>query len=539
MSSPPLRARLGEILSTNLADDVLAWTLGADGTWEKVPTVAGVDTHRRLGELRRCPGPGRTSSRCPSVRSSSPRSRASDSPSLTDVAEGVIARPDEILELRRRSTTTPPTSDSRAPARACGTATPTAGPSSCPAPVTAMLVRGEHTFPGGPGTPPDAAVDLVRGVRADRARSARRRAPEDAPPRASSSSTPGGKKVAEVVDDEVSVLDDGRITDRFRELEVEIERGRAGRRSPTRSWRAPAGGRRRDRRTRPRRSCARSGRARSRPPDIAPPGRALGRLARARRRATRRSRLGRAACSPTTPASVSATTPSTCTRHGSPPGGCAPTCARSARCSSPSGTRRCASELKWLGARARRRPRHRGAARPAAGTRSRRLTDVDRPVGEHLLGRLVDRWEAPARRAARGDALGPLRRSCSTGSSTPRAGPRSCPSADAPATEVLPPLVQGPGRSSAATSSALPDDPPDEALHDVRIRAKRCRYAAEAVAPALGTDARRVRARRSPTLQDVLGDHQDAVVAAAWLRDVAESTDVAGGGLRRRACSPG
>jgi polyphosphate kinase len=49
--SPPLRARLDEVLATNLADDVLAWTLGADGAWEKVPTVAGVDTHRRLGEL--------------------------------------------------------------------------------------------------------------------------------------------------------------------------------------------------------------------------------------------------------------------------------------------------------------------------------------------------------------------------------------------------------------------------------------------------------------------------------------------------------
>jgi polyphosphate kinase len=49
--SPPLRARLAEILSTNLADDVLAWSLEADGTWEKIPTVAGVDTHRRLGEL--------------------------------------------------------------------------------------------------------------------------------------------------------------------------------------------------------------------------------------------------------------------------------------------------------------------------------------------------------------------------------------------------------------------------------------------------------------------------------------------------------
>ena len=49
--SAPLRARLDEILSTNLADDVLAWSLDADGTWEKVPTVVGIDTHQRLGEI--------------------------------------------------------------------------------------------------------------------------------------------------------------------------------------------------------------------------------------------------------------------------------------------------------------------------------------------------------------------------------------------------------------------------------------------------------------------------------------------------------
>jgi polyphosphate kinase len=49
--SPTLRPRLDEILATNLEDDVLAWTLGSDGRWEKVPTVVGVDTHRRLSEL--------------------------------------------------------------------------------------------------------------------------------------------------------------------------------------------------------------------------------------------------------------------------------------------------------------------------------------------------------------------------------------------------------------------------------------------------------------------------------------------------------
>jgi len=46
-----LRSRLDEILALNLADDVLAWWLEADGTWEKVPTVRGLDTQVALQEL--------------------------------------------------------------------------------------------------------------------------------------------------------------------------------------------------------------------------------------------------------------------------------------------------------------------------------------------------------------------------------------------------------------------------------------------------------------------------------------------------------
>jgi polyphosphate kinase len=51
VTDPPLRARLAEILDVNLADDALAWELGADGTWHKVEKVLGVDTHFRLREL--------------------------------------------------------------------------------------------------------------------------------------------------------------------------------------------------------------------------------------------------------------------------------------------------------------------------------------------------------------------------------------------------------------------------------------------------------------------------------------------------------
>ena len=59
---------------------------------------------------------------------------------------------------------------------------------------------------------------------------------------------------------------------------------------------------------------------------------------------------------------------------------------------------------------------------------------------------------------------------------------------------------------------------PDEQLHDLRIRAKRCRYAAEAAAAATGKNAAKF-AREVAALQEVLGELHDAVVAEAWLRE--------------------
>jgi polyphosphate kinase len=43
--------RLQQILDVALADDVLAWELGPDGSWHKVPTVRGVNSHSRFREL--------------------------------------------------------------------------------------------------------------------------------------------------------------------------------------------------------------------------------------------------------------------------------------------------------------------------------------------------------------------------------------------------------------------------------------------------------------------------------------------------------
>jgi polyphosphate kinase len=46
-----LMARLHEILDVDLEDDVLAWELGSDGTWARVPTNRGVNAQLRLQEI--------------------------------------------------------------------------------------------------------------------------------------------------------------------------------------------------------------------------------------------------------------------------------------------------------------------------------------------------------------------------------------------------------------------------------------------------------------------------------------------------------
>ena len=51
VTAPALRDRLDEVLTINLADDTLAWELGNDGTWRRVPRTAGVNTHLQLQEL--------------------------------------------------------------------------------------------------------------------------------------------------------------------------------------------------------------------------------------------------------------------------------------------------------------------------------------------------------------------------------------------------------------------------------------------------------------------------------------------------------
>ncbi|MFE1438948.1 CHAD domain-containing protein [Streptomyces sp. NPDC058739] len=67
----------------------------------------------------------------------------------------------------------------------------------------------------------------------------------------------------------------------------------------------------------------------------------------------------------------------------------------------------------------------------------------------------------------------------------------------------------------------------DLALHEARKKAKRTRYSAEAAVPALGTDAAGL-VKSMKSLQNLLGDHQDSVMAREALRELAAQAQAAG-----------
>jgi CHAD domain-containing protein len=91
------------------------------------------------------------------------------------------------------------------------------------------------------------------------------------------------------------------------------------------------------------------------------------------------------------------------------------------------------------------------------------------------------------------------------------------------ASQVLGAMVTRPWRQLRRAVRELGEQPEDDALHQVRILAKRLRYAAEAAAVVMGRPAARM-AQVTAKLQGVLGDFNDACVAETWLR-----ASVAGG----------
>ncbi|MEU3773317.1 CYTH and CHAD domain-containing protein [Streptomyces sp. NPDC032472] len=111
------------------------------------------------------------------------------------------------------------------------------------------------------------------------------------------------------------------------------------------------------------------------------------------------------------------------------------------------------------------------------------------------------------------------------------ADPPLRPAADKPAGKVLPKAVlRDHDRLAGRIEAALALDPGterDHALHDARKAAKRARYAAEAATEALGKPAKR-QAKAIKAVQNLLGEHQDSVVARDALRDIGLQATAAG-----------
>jgi CHAD domain-containing protein len=85
-------------------------------------------------------------------------------------------------------------------------------------------------------------------------------------------------------------------------------------------------------------------------------------------------------------------------------------------------------------------------------------------------------------------------------------------------------------RVSALVEQALelpPGPDRDIAVHEARKKTKRTRYSAEAARPALGTPAKNL-VKSMKSLQSLLGDHQDSVMARETLRELSAVAHAAG-----------
>ena len=217
---------------------------------------------------------------------------------------------------------------------------------------------------------------------------------------------------------------------------------------------------------------------------------------------------------------ASARIPKTSISSASPPAGSGPTCARSPRSWTRSLSARCAAGCAcWA---PRPGPRATPTSSPTA-SRLRRTCCRNRTprASDSSFTAWTTRRARLAPRSCRSSAA-PATISCWIPSWISLRGRRSPPSRPAwpaqRAADLAAALIRRSWRRLKRAAKALERHSPDTQWHAIRIRAKQCRYAAEAVAPVYGPQARRFAASVA-AVQDILGDHQDTVVAEAWLRN--------------------
>jgi CHAD domain-containing protein len=377
----------------------------------------------------------------------------------------------------------------------------------------ALLVRAEHVFGGDGRRPPAEAVALVRAfVRTGRLSPVVRMRTVRRPVELRE---PAGSRLAELADDEVQVLDGRRVVSRFRELEVELDdAGDEDLLEQVLDRLLEAGAQAAE--PTPKYLRALGGRERVLGPEIVPPeldGDATVDELLRHDLASGTLRLFRHEAGVRTgedPEAVHQARVATRRLRS--------TLRTFSSLLDPSWTDRLRDELKWL-ADLLGQVRDTDVLLERFSEHLAALPGADAKVGPRLLAALVDQRDSARRRLLR--AMGTERYAVLLDDLVAAAAaPALLPGADRPAAEVMPPLVAKPWKKLRKQVRKAGDDPPDDQLHQIRIRAKRARYAAEAVEPVIGKPAEDY-ADAVADLQSVLGDHQDAVVGEAWLREAA------------------
>src|SRR5215211_1214465 len=377
----------------------------------------------------------------------------------------------------------------------------------------ALLVRAEHVFPGDGRRPPAEAVAMVRAfVRTGqlspvvRMRTVRR--PVEL-------REPAGSRLAELADDDVQVLDGRRITARFRELEVELDEDADDDLLEQVVDRLLEAGAQAAEPT-PKYLRALGGRERVLGPEIVPPELDDGATVEALLRhdlASGTLRLFRHEAGVRTgedPEAVHQARVATRRVRS--------TLRTFSKLLDEEWTDRLRDDLKWL-ANLLGEVRDTDVLLERFSEHLAALPAADVKAGPRLLAKLEEQRDH-ARRRLLGGMAAEKYAVLLEDLVVAAAAPALLPGADRPAAEVMPPLVRKPWKKLRKEIRKAGDDPPDEKLHKIRIRAKRARYAAEAVEPVFGKPAEDF-ADAVAYIQRLYGDHQDAVVGEAWLREAA------------------
>ncbi|MFJ8622853.1 CHAD domain-containing protein [Kitasatospora sp. NPDC093550] len=185
----------------------------------------------------------------------------------------------------------------------------------------------------------------------------------------------------------------------------------------------------------------------------------------------------------------------------------------------PGATDELVAELRWLGgALGGARDREVLAERLAAQAR-----ELPAGCGPERVAAALERWGETEYRRVWPEVVAaldsPRRRDLGDALAALLADPPLRRRADRPAVAELSRIAAREQRRTAdrvRTALAAGPGERDGALHAARKAAKRARYAGETAAPAAGRRAERY-TERMKAVQEVLGEHQDAVVAAAAL----------------------